>query len=102
MPKGVQISDAQAAAIASGQKTAGQVRKEVSQNSAKGSGVLSASSSGSMRDAMSYLTDLRDYNNSWSAAQADKAMSFNRDEAEKNRKWQEYMSNTAHQREVKD
>lgn len=102
MPNGVQISDAQAAAIASGQKTAGQVRREVSQNSAKGSGVLSASSSGSMRDAMSYLTDLRDYNNSWSAAQADKAMSFNRDEAEKNRKWQEYMSSTAHQREVKD
>ena len=32
------------------------------------------------------------------AAQADKAMSFNRDEAEKNRKWQEYMSSTAHQR----
>lgn len=103
MPNGVQISDAQAAAIASGQKTAGQVRREVSQNSAKGSGVLSGGfSSGSMRDAMSYLTDLRDYNNSWSAVQADKAMSFNRDEAEKNRKWQEYMSSTAHQREVKD
>lgn len=52
-------------------------------------------------------------NNAWSAAQAEElrnwqseqnaiAMDFNREEAAKNRDWQEYMSSTAHQREVKD
>lgn len=54
-----------------------------------------------------------DKNNAWSAAQAQKqmdfqermnqiAMDFNSLEAGKNRDWQEYMSNTAHQREVAD
>ncbi len=52
-------------------------------------------------------------NNAWSAEQAaiqrdwqvqqnQKAMNFNAAEAAKNRNWQEYMSNTAHQREVRD
>lgn len=52
-------------------------------------------------------------NNAWSASQAEiqrdwqvkqnqKAMNFNAAEAAKNRDWQEYMSNTAHQREIKD
>lgn len=52
-------------------------------------------------------------NNAWSAAQAQqlrdwqveqnqKAMDFNAAEAAKNRNWQEYMSNTAHQREIAD
>lgn len=52
-------------------------------------------------------------NNAWSAQQAsqlrdwqvqqnEKAMQFNAEEAAKNRNWQELMSNTAHQREVKD
>lgn len=52
-------------------------------------------------------------NNAWSAQQAadlrswqeqqnQKAMDFNAEEAAKNRNWQEMMSNTAHQREVKD
>lgn len=52
-------------------------------------------------------------NNAWSASQAqkqmdfqsasaDKAMKFNHDEAELSRLWQERMSDTAHQREVKD
>jgi hypothetical protein len=52
-------------------------------------------------------------NNAWSAEQAHimrdwqvqqnaKAMQFNADEAAKNRQWQELMSNTAHQREVRD
>lgn len=52
-------------------------------------------------------------NNAWSADQARiqrewqeqqnaKAMAFNQNEAAKNRNWQEMLSNTAHQREVKD
>lgn len=52
-------------------------------------------------------------NNAWSAGQAQiqrewqeqqnaKAMAFNQSEAAKNRNWQELMSNTAHQREVRD
>lgn len=52
-------------------------------------------------------------NNAWSAGQAQiqrewqeqqnaKAMAFNQFEAAKNRNWQELMSNTAHQREVRD
>lgn len=52
-------------------------------------------------------------NNQWSAEQAQKqmdfqtssnaiAMAFNRDEAQKNRDYQERMSNSAHQREVQD
>lgn len=74
----------------------------LAQNAAKNRGVLGSGSRFSMSSAMNYLKSITDYNNAWSAQQADKAMAFNRDEAEKNRKWQEYMSNTAHQREVQD
>ena len=38
----------------------------------------------------------------WAERQSAKAMAFNAAEAAKNRDWQEMMSNTAHQREVKD
>lgn len=38
----------------------------------------------------------------WSESQSAKAMEFNSKEAAKNRDWQQMMSNTAHQREVKD
>ena len=38
----------------------------------------------------------------WQVKQNAKAMQFNADEAAKNRDWQALMSNTAHQREVKD
>lgn len=38
----------------------------------------------------------------WSAEEAEKNRYFNTVEAAKNRNWQEYMSNTAHQREVND
>lgn len=41
-------------------------------------------------------------NQDWSANQAAIARNFNASEAAKNRDWQEYMSNTAHQREVAD
>lgn len=59
------------------------------------------------------LNSIREANNAFNAEQADKqmayqtwsqekAMNFNSKEAQKNRDWQEYMSNTAHQREVQD
>lgn len=38
----------------------------------------------------------------WQEAQNEKAMQFNAVEAAKNRDWQAFMSNTAHQREIKD
>lgn len=41
-------------------------------------------------------------NREWQEKQNAKAMEFNAQEAAKNRQWQELMSNTAHQREVKD
>lgn len=68
------------------------------------------SSGGSIADQIARITA---QNNAWSAQQAQSqmdyqtqsqkiAMDFNASEAKKNRDWQEYMSNTAHQREVKD
>lgn len=90
-------------------------------SSGGGSGRITSSSGGSLgsdpyefyRYAYDALRQLRDENNAWSAAQAQKqmdfqkqsaddAMKFNHDEAELSRLWQERMSNTAHQREVKD
>nr|USL90293.1 MAG: DNA pilot protein [Microviridae sp.]USL90310.1 MAG: DNA pilot protein [Microviridae sp.] len=64
-------------------------------------------------DYFKRLQAISEANNAWSAAQAqkqmdfqaasaDKAMKFNHDEAELSRLWQERMSNTAHQREIKD
>lgn len=46
----------------------------------------------------SQASDLRN----WQAQQTKAAMEFNAAEAAKNRNWQEMMSNTAHQREVRD
>lgn len=62
---------------------------------------------------ISQMQGIAQANNAWSAQQATiqrdwqekqnaKAMAFNQNEAAKNRNWQEMLSNTAHQREVKD
>ena len=59
------------------------------------------------------ITGITNANNAWSAQQAaeqrkwqeeqtQKVMDYNSAEAAKNRDWQEMMSNTAHQREIKD
>lgn len=69
------------------------------------------SSAGS--DYIKMLQNIQAQNNAWSAAQAQKQMDFqasqgaiarqfNHDEAELSRLWQERMSNTSHQREIKD
>ena len=62
---------------------------------------------------VAHLQGVAQANNAWSAGQAQiqrewqeqqnaKAMAFNQNEAVKNRNWQEMLSNTAHQREVRD
>ncbi len=67
----------------------------------------------SAQDAINQMQQISAANNAWSEAQAQKqmefqreanqtAMDFNSAEAAKNRDWQEYMSNTAHQREIRD
>lgn len=74
---------------------------------------LSGSGSSEYATMVKQLQSIADRNNAWSAQQAQKqmdfqqasareAMAFNHDEAELSRQWQEYMSDTAHQREVKD
>lgn len=77
-------------------------------------GALSGSGSGGSLDSLlKMLQEQQAQNNSWSAAQAqrqmdfqrseaDRAMEFNHDEAELSRAWTQMMSDTAHQREVKD
>lgn len=74
---------------------------------------LPSTGSSSMSDLYDTLQQIQAQNNAWSAgqaqkqmdfqaSQADKAAAFNADQAELSRKWTEYMSSTAHQREVKD
>ena len=90
-----------------------------SANSA-GSASSSASVAGTVNDLSGYLSGIFDRigsisaqnsalsaqyaaeANQFSANQAAVAREFNAAEAEKNRQWQQYMSNTAHQREVAD
>lgn len=67
----------------------------------------------SAQDAINQMQEISAANNAWSEAQAQKqmefqresnqiAMDFNSAEAAKNRDWQKMMSDTAHQREVRD
>lgn len=70
-------------------------------------------SAGAINNALDSIAGVARWNNAYSASQAEdlrswqeeqnkKAMEFNAAEAAKNRDWQEYMSNTAHQREISD
>lgn len=67
----------------------------------------------SAQDAFNQMQEISAANNAWSAAQADKQMDFQRDSSQRamdfnaqqaalNRDWQKMMSDTAHQREVRD
>lgn len=88
-------------------------KKDAQGNVIHGYGSSGSSSLSSIDDYYSMLQSIADRNNAWSAEQAQKqmdfqkasderAMQFNHDEAELNRLWQERMSDTSHQREVKD
>lgn len=74
---------------------------------------LSALATNRQYNAYQAVLGNTDYNNAFNSSQAkalrdwqvqqnQKAMEFNAAEAAKNRNWQEYMSNTAHQREIAD
>lgn len=58
------------------------------------SGITAANNAWSARQA----EELRD----WQDSQAEKNRKYNSEEAAKNRSWQEYMSSSAHQREIED
>lgn len=81
--------------------------------SADSRGSSSSTSLSSLDSYLNMLQQIQAENNSWSASQAQKQMDFqskeallsrqfNHDEAALSRQWTEYMSSTAHQREVKD
>lgn len=65
-----------------------------SQGLSKISGITSANNAWSAQQA----SELRD----WQSAEAEKVRKYNSAEAEKNRSWQQFMSSSAHQREIED
>lgn len=73
----------------------------------------SSRSPASFSDGLSKISGITAANNAWSAqqashlrdwqsAEAEKVRKYNADEAKKNRSWQEFMSSSAHQREIED
>lgn len=66
------------------------------------SSAASVSSSGVSGNWQSALQAISDTNNAFNLDQVNAVNAFNAEQAALNRKWQERMSNTAHQREVKD
>lgn len=88
---GVSASGLLAAKKAMGQSTPAD---NISQAISNAAGLSAANSALSNQ----YAREQRD----WQAEQTKSVMDFNAAEAAKNRKWQELMSNTAHQREIKD
>lgn len=98
--------------VTSGVDVASRETRGLSGGSSRASTPLPGMSS-TLDDYFKRLQAISEANNAWSASQAqkqmdfqaasaDKAMKFNHDEAELSRLWQERMSNTAHQREIKD
>lgn len=72
-----------------------------------------ASTVSKVNDGLSKISGITAGNNAWSAQQAselrdwqsreaEKVRKYNADEAAKNRSWQEFMSGSAHQREIED
>lgn len=72
-----------------------------------------ASTVSKVNDGLSKISGITSANNAWSAQQAselrdwqsreaEKVRKYNATEAEKNRSWQEFMSSSAHQREIED
>ncbi len=73
----------------------------------------SSRSPASFSDGLSKISGITSANNAWSAQQAselrdwqsreaEKVRKYNSAEAEKNRSWQQFMSSSAHQREIED
>lgn len=89
------------------------LRKNIDSSSARGAYSPSSTIGSYFDEYAGKLQSIADRNNAWSAQQAaiqmqfqresaERAMAFNREEAQKNRDWQQWMSDTAHQREIKD
>lgn len=91
----------------------GPVYSTVNSAQTANNGAVAAEAASGASSAIDRAIGIAQANNAWSASQAElqrdwqveqnkKAMDFNSAEAAKNRDWQKYMSNTAHQREIAD